>query len=696
MEKMVRQLTTGFIALLVVWGISGELVTVDIMDSGGPLSPQQAAYDVHYYRLALQVFPEDSTIAGMVVVRATMVHPFDWLVLNLDTVFTVSAVRIATPEGNWRSAPFQNKAGELWVYLGRTHQPGESVSVQIAYSGKPRVAQRPPWSGGFTWATTASGQPWIATSCQGEGADIWWPVKDHVSDEPDSMDIVVRVPGNLTVASNGRLRARTSHQDGTVTYHWHVSTPINTYNVALNIAPYVRLDSTYVSVSGDTVPVALWLLPEALPQGRALLDEIIRQVQFFERLLGPYPFRVDKLGVVQTPFLGMEHQTIIAYGANFDRTVLTEKDWGFDALLQHEMSHEWWGNLVTNFDWRDMWLHEGFGTYMQALYVEQLHGHQGYREYMAQLRRFRNELPVAPRTTQSADQIYRAPIYYKGAWVLHTLRFVMGDSLFFRALRRMAYPTPQWERWKDGRQCRFATTDDFLQLVNRLSGQHLEWFFEAYLRQPGIPLLQVAWQGEQLILQWQALGEGAFPMPLELVMNGKIRKLAFRDNRARLTVAVGDTLAIDPNHRVLFEFAGLQQARQWIAQKEWDRARAALKPLLRIVNTRPPATVLLKHIRFRQEVLPTLPTNWFQELAGRYRVNEQTTVTVFKLKDDFVVQTNRRTFEQVLPVSANEFWEVNGRYRYRFHIEKGKVAFVEKYLPDGARVYRAYPALKPE
>jgi len=181
------------------------------------------------------------------------------------------------------------------------------------------------------------------------GADVWWPNKDHVSDKPDSMTIRITVPEPLVVASNGRLEQVEEHGDGTRTYHWFVSTPISNYNVALNIAPYVVIQEEYESVTGETFPVMFYVLPESLEDGRALMPEILAHLRWFEETLGPYPFRADKYGVAQTPYLGMEHQSIIAYGANFDNGAMTGGvDWGFDALHHHELSHEWWGNLVTN------------------------------------------------------------------------------------------------------------------------------------------------------------------------------------------------------------------------------------------------------------------------------------------------------------------------------------------------------------
>jgi aminopeptidase N len=525
-----------------------------IYDSGGQLTAEQAAYDVRFYDLALRVSPADSSIAGTLTVVADIVNPTGRLVLDLDTLLHVSGV--VSADGAAATRQFERRGGQLWIDLQREHRSGEQVRLTVSYAGRPRVAPNPPWDGGFTWARTRSGAPWIATSNQGQGADVWWPVKDHVSDKPDSMAIRIRVPESLVVASNGRLRQVEEHGDGTRTYHWFVSTPISTYNVALNIAPYRVIEESFTSVAGDRFPVQFYVLPESYEQGRTLFREILAHLRFFEELLGPYPFRADKYGVAQTPHLGMEHQTIIAYGANFDNRAMTGgRDWGFDALHHHELAHEWWGNLVTNPDWNDMWLHEGFGTYMQALYAERLHGAEGLHAYMATMRPgIANRRPVAPREIQTAGEIYFSgggDIYSKGAWVLHTLRYLIGDDAFFSALRRMAYPDPALERVTDGRQTRFATTDDFLRIAEAASGMELDWFFESYLRQPALPRLLVEPAQDGWTVRWQGPDGQPFPMPVEVEIDGQRRRLAMTNGQAQLPATGAARPVVDPSGWIL-------------------------------------------------------------------------------------------------------------------------------------------------
>ncbi|MBT8401385.1 MAG: M1 family metallopeptidase, partial [Rhodothermia bacterium] len=324
--------------------------------------PEQASYDVSFYDLDLEVSPSDSTIDGRVEVHARVGSPLEWLVLDLVPELEVRGTQIRRQDG-WEPATYSRLGGKIWIRLPRTFQPEETVVASVAYGGRPRVARNAPWDGGFSWDTTSTGAPWIATTCQGEGADLWWPVKDHVSDEPDSMSITVTVPDPLVVASNGRLRATRTSDTGKTTFEWFVSNPINTYAVALNIAAYRLIEGEIESIAGDTFPVQFFVLEEDYDRGAAFFPEILDHVRWFEGRFGPYPFRSDKYGVAQTPHLGMEHQSIIAYGADFNPNVFIQRDFGFDQLHHHELAHEWWGNLVTNADWKDAWLHEGIGTY---------------------------------------------------------------------------------------------------------------------------------------------------------------------------------------------------------------------------------------------------------------------------------------------------------------------------------------------
>ncbi len=525
-------------------------------DSGGPLMPEQAAYDIKSYDLDLRINPAEQSIKGTLTAQAQIVHPTAWFVLDLDPPLTVDSVALVNPTDKPQALNFERRAGKLWIALPRTKQPGEIVRVRVYYGGKPRVSPRPPWAGGFVWGQTASGQPWIGVACQSDGADIWFPVKDHPSDEPETVSLHFTVPQPLVVASNGTLRSVVRNQDGTQTYNWFVSNPINNYSITLNAAPYKTIQDKYASISGAVVPLTLWIVPEDYDKGMALVKQTKEYLRFFEEYLGPYPFRSEKIGIAETTYLGMEHQTIISYGNHFK----FDAD-GFDWLMFHELGHEWWGNLVTASDWRDFWIHEGFQSFMDTLYLERLRGKQAYFKGMTnRMKSLRNMQPVAPRESRTTVQMYMAgpdyersdgDIYGKGAVILHTLRYLIGDKPFFAALRRMAYPDPLWEKLTNGHQVRFTTTDDFQRIAETASGTKLDWFFEVYLRQPKLPRLLSEAKGDQLELRWEAPEGLPFPMPVEVQIGESTKRYEMPGGKVSVTVEAGKTVVVDPQNWVL-------------------------------------------------------------------------------------------------------------------------------------------------
>jgi aminopeptidase N len=525
-------------------------------ESGGPLMPEQAAYDVKFYDLALRVDPATQTIKGQLTVQAQIVQPTAWFVMDLDEPLTVDSVTAVDQSGMTSAMSFDRRGGKIWIQFPITQQPGAMVKLEVAYGGKPRVAPRPPWVGGFVWSKTPSGDPWVGVTCQNDGADIWWPCKDHPSDEPDAMALHITVPQPLVCAANGKLQSVVKNNDGTQTFNWYISTPINNYDVTLNIAPYRLLEADYNSVSGETIPVRFYVIPEDYEKAQQLLPHFLEYIRFFEERLGPYPFRADKIGVAETTYLGMEHQTITGYGNRFRLN-----EYGYDGLLFHEFGHEYWGNLVTASDWRDFWLHEGFESYMDALYAGQMKGEEGYRRYIAHMRPgLLNLKPLAPRESRTTVQMYLLPpdyvrsdndIYSKGALVLHTLRYFIGDDAFFKSLRRMAYNTPAMEKVKDGRQCHFATTDDFRHIAEDISGKKLDWFFEVYVRQPKLPRLISEGNGNELKLRWETPDNLPFPMPVEVKVNGKLQRVDVDTTGTTVKIEAEQKPEVDPNGNLL-------------------------------------------------------------------------------------------------------------------------------------------------
>lgn len=523
--------------------------------SGGALAPEQACYDVERYELALRVDPTARRIDGRLVLRARMTAPSRRVALDLDHPLAVEGVhRLAPDGGDGEALAHEREGGRFEVDLGAEQAEGSSLALAVRYGGLPRVATSPPWKGGFTWARTPDGRPWIATSCQGEGADLWWPCKDHPSDKPQGIMLAITVPEGLFCASNGVLVSDLPAEAGWRTQTWRMDLPFSNYVIALNIAPYEVVRAEYDSVAGEKVPVAFWCLPESRAKAEKILPEFLQHLRFYEELLGPYPFRAAKYGIAETPHLGMEHQTIIAYGNKFRRSPQR-----YDWLHHHELAHEWWGNLVTCRDWKDMWIHEGFGTYMQALYLEKTLGAEAYRNQMRSQRGFGNRRPIAPRVSRDSKQIYFGDdggpsdndIYYKGAWVLHTLRWLIGDEAFFRSLREFCYPDAARAGATDGSCVRLVDTEEYVELVEQITQRDLQWFFEVYLRQPALPELVVERGEREVTLRWKVAGERPFPMPLEVELGGERRRGEIPAAGLVLSVPEGAELVLDPEDWVL-------------------------------------------------------------------------------------------------------------------------------------------------
>jgi aminopeptidase N len=524
-------------------------------DSGGVLMAEQAAYDVKHYDLAVTPDIEAQSIKGVLTATAKIVKPIDKFVLDLDYPYTVES---ATLIDGKKETPlkFERRTSKIWIDFGKMMKAGKTVNVRVAYSGKPKVAPKPPWVGGFVWSKTADGSPWFATAVQNDGADLWFPVKDHPSDKADTTSLHFTVPSNLVAASNGKLASVVDNKDGTKTFNWEVSQPISNYCIALNVAPYKLVEDTVKSVSGEMIPIKFYVLPQDEAKGQSLVDLAKKYTAFYEKYLGPYPFRADKIGIVETPHLGMEHQTITAYGNEF-RYNADGDDW----LLFHEFGHEWWANLVTAPDWNDFWIHEGFQSFMDTFYVETTKGKDAYFAAMkARYKNLHNLKPVAPREAQTTTQIYMLPpeytksdgdIYGKGALILNSLRFYIGDDAFFKSLRRTTYPDSKMEKVTNGKQFHFETTDDFLRTAEKESDKDLKWFFEVYLRQPQLPKLVSETNGNQLNLRWETPNNLPFPMPVEVKIGDKIERVEMKDGKGSLPLPADMKFEIDPNGWVL-------------------------------------------------------------------------------------------------------------------------------------------------
>ena len=525
-----------------------------ILDSGGELLEEQAAYRVNYYDIDLYIDPADRSVHGSVISGIELVDASDTFVVHLDSVFTTHRMLLIHADEQPEPLDFIHEDGLIIGSFKEEIAEGNRLAIEIVYSGKPRPAPNPPWEGGITWAETENGEPWIGVSCQMNGADIWWPVKDHPTDRPDSVSVKLTVPAGLKAISNGSLQTIQQYSEDTRTFHWKTRYPINNYAVTMNIAPYVELRRSYQSINGESFPVYFWALPENRDKAEELLIQVMDHMRFFEELLGPYPFRKEKYGIAESPFLGMEHQTLIAYGAGYQNDVVFGTDSEFDDLHHHELAHEWWGNLITVYDWKDFWIHEGFATYMQPLYAEQMHGEEQYHHFMREIHhRISNNMPIAPRTTRTTREMFDGrDIYMKGAWILHTLRGLIGDEDFFMLLRRMTYPDPEQEGKSIKSPGRFVDTDDFIELSSDISGKRLEWFFETYLRHAELPRLQKRWEENKLYLSWSTPSDNPFPMPVK-VYDGRDYVTVVPEDEISVAIHDRDTYRIDPGYRVLRE-----------------------------------------------------------------------------------------------------------------------------------------------
>lgn len=510
-------------------------------DSGGQILPGQEAYDAKFYELDLDINPDKKFISGSTLIVAEVLSSIDYFVLHLDTVYNIKKVLI-----NNEAKSFEHKNGLIKISIDKV-QVGEAIEAEVIYEGNPREAKIPPWDDGFVWKKTKDGSHWVGLACQGGGADIWFPCKDHPSDEPDSVSIKITAPDNLICASNGKLIGESANNDGTKTTHWFVSTPINNYNINITLAPFKLIEHTYKSVTGEEFPVMFYVLPESYDTAKVFTLQFLDHLRFYEKYCGPYPFRADKYGIAETPYLGMEHQTIIAYGNGYKNN-----EFGFDWLHHHELSHEWWGNLITAKDWRDFWIHEGIGTYMQALYAEELHGKAGLHDYMKTINRFMNIKPVLLESGIPASEAYNPDIYNKGAWFVHTLRYYLGDESFFKILRRWAYPNEEIERMTDGSQCRFVTTEELIEQAEEISGKKLSWLFDVYLKNVKIPklkavLIEKDYENE-LNLEWITPDGSTFEMPVEVLVGDNLKRLNMKNGKGKVTFADMIIPKIDPDN----------------------------------------------------------------------------------------------------------------------------------------------------
>ena len=535
--------------------------------SGLPLDPVRASMAVPYLALGFTVDPATRSIRGTADYTVTVDAPQTSLAFDLDPRYAVTGISVdgqALASDAWSTPD-----GLLTLTLPRPLAAGAQAKVRIEWHGTPHVAVRAPWDGGFTWAKTPQGEPWIASAIQGEGCDMFWPCLDHPTKRIAVLDMAVKVPEGLVAAGNGVLIAE-EHEGDWATWRWRARNP-NNYGVTLQIGPYQLAEAQYRSHHGNTIPVQYWHLPGDRPQDvQYLLGEMQDFLTFFEEVVGPYPFGDEKVGLAETPHLGMEHQTINAYGNGYK---LGPE--GYDWLAQHEFGHEWFANQLTNATEGEMWLHEGLDSYMQPLYLLWKNNRMAYNVALwDQRKRVLSRVPLVSADPQAmgdyldAEAGWGNDIYYKGSWITHTLRMTIGDGPFRESLRRLVYgrPDPQPGNFVPQRR----RTSDFAAIVSEVAGRDMRWFFDAYLMQAPLPKLVEERQGSRLALRWETPSALPFAMPVEVrvgdTIGGRLVTVPMDGGRGEVDLGSADArYQIDPEAKILRDNPAINA---WQAQEK--------------------------------------------------------------------------------------------------------------------------------
>ena len=494
----------------------------------GELTPFRTCYDVTYYNLNVTIDEKEKTIErSFNDIYFTTISDFE--TIQIDLAKNMEILLILFPDKDLDSAcydveydyelEFTREHDAVFVKFPRIIKKGEQSYIRVWYSGYPREAVNPPWDGGFSWKIDKNNNPWIGVSCQGLGASVWWPNKDHQSDEPDSMTIKVSARNPLKIICNGNLRSEKTTwssylQDSINTSEWFVSYPINNYNVTLNIGDYVHFQDEYVS-GEDTLDLSYYVLSYNEEKAKKHFEQVKPMMECFENYFGKYPFWEDGYALVETSYLGMEHQSAIAYGNDYlpgyQGSLGYSGGLEFDFIIVHETGHEWWGNSITTNDIADMWIHEGFCTYSEALYVECLYGYDQMLEYVNNQKQFiRNNSPIVGH--YHVNNKGSGDMYQKGSAMLHTLRtLIENDELWFELIKEIS------EKFQ------YETIDaqEIMNYIMERTSYDLTDFFSQYLNHEKLPEFQYKLVKEgrntTLVYRWEAIEK--FDMPL-LVNSG--------------------------------------------------------------------------------------------------------------------------------------------------------------------------------
>jgi aminopeptidase N len=505
----------------------------------GSITPERGWWDLNYYHLSVEVFPETKSLKGTNLVRYKVTSPNQVMQIDLQEPLKITSV---TQEGE--TLEFKREGAAHFITLKKKQVPGTFEKILINYEGQPKEAVRPPWDGGITWTRDNNGKHFIASSNQGIGSSIWWPSKDHPADEVDSMLITVTVPKGLQNVSNGRAR-RVEVRENTVTMDWFVSNPINDYGVNINIGDYVHFGEKFEGEKG-TLDMDYYVLRDNLEKAKIHFQDARRMMEAFEHWFGPYPFYEDGFKLVEVPYLGMEHQSSVTYGNDYQKgykgTDLSGTGWGlkFDFIIIHEAGHEWFANNITYKDVADMWIHESFTNYSESLFLEYHFGKEAGQEYVRGTRsRIENKIPIIG--IYGLNRRGSGDMYYKGGNLLNTLREVIADDeewrLILRGMNEVFYHQT-------------VTTEQVEAYIQEQSGLNLKNFFDQYLRNVSIPTFEYYFSDQQTLNYRWSNCIVAFDMPVDVAIGEETMRISPTTQWQQVKVKKSGQLAVDPDYYV--------------------------------------------------------------------------------------------------------------------------------------------------
>lgn len=506
----------------------------------GSITKERAWWDLKKYHLDIKVNPLDSTISGSNTITYQVLENEKKMQIDLQQPMQISKVI-----QNGKQVSFQRDGNVFYLNLTEAQTKGSIQQVQIFYNGKPKVAVNPPWDGGITWKKDANGKFFIASSCQGLGASVWWPNKDHMYDEVENMLISVNVPSSLTNVSNGRLQSIKKLKDGTSTFTWYVANPINNYGVNINIGDYVSFSEKYKGEKGN-LDCTYYVLRDNLAKAKKQFKDVPKMLKAFEHWFGPYPFYEDSYKLVEAPYLGMEHQSSVTYGNGYQNGYrgrdLSGTGWGlkFDFIIIHESGHEWFANNITYKDIADMWIHESFTNYSESLFLEYYYGKEAGYTYVRGLRNIiENDKPIIGKYDVNNEG--SGDMYPKGANMLHTIRQLVNNDKKWRQILRGLNSTFYHQT---------VTTKQIEDYLCKQTGIDLSLIFNQYLRDVRVPKLEYSVKNKQLLYRWTNTMQG-FNMPLKITLNGKDELLQPENQWKTIPLSNNELkLVIDPNFYV--------------------------------------------------------------------------------------------------------------------------------------------------